>query len=147
MFQMYAEMGNDEFTEMQLKFLDSQNPSVFITTPQVGGTGINLTAANHAVITQIFWVLNEQWHAFARVVRLRQNWVPQTWLLNTGAGGYNNPASDFHQHSRVALVSVLHGLMCRLNSMTSMISWILEAHEDHTQLLTENGNMLQSEEP
>jgi len=50
-FHMYAEMGNDERTEMQIKFQDSQNPSVFITTPKVGGTGLNLTAANHAVIT------------------------------------------------------------------------------------------------
>jgi hypothetical protein len=59
-FYMYAEMGNDERTEMQLKFQDSPNPSVFVTTPIVGGTGLNLTAANHAVITQKFWVLNEQ---------------------------------------------------------------------------------------
>jgi SNF2 family DNA or RNA helicase len=48
-FHMYAEMGNDERTEMQLKFQDSQNPSLFITTPNVGGTGINLTAACHEV--------------------------------------------------------------------------------------------------
>ena len=58
-FYMFAEMGNDEPTEMQLKFQDSPNPSVFVTTPKVGGTGLNLTAANHAVITQKFWVLNE----------------------------------------------------------------------------------------
>jgi hypothetical protein len=64
-FYMYAEMGNDECTEMQLKFQDSPNPSVFVTTPKVGGTGLNLTAANHAVITQKFWVLNEQRQAFA----------------------------------------------------------------------------------
>jgi SNF2 family DNA or RNA helicase len=53
-FYMYAEMGNDERTEMQLKFQDSPNTSVFVTTPKVGGTGLNLTAANHAVITQEF---------------------------------------------------------------------------------------------
>jgi SNF2 family DNA or RNA helicase len=70
---MYAKMGNDESTEMQLKFQDSRNPSVIITTPKVGGTGLNLTAANHAVITQKFWVLNEQWWAFTRVVGLGQN--------------------------------------------------------------------------
>jgi hypothetical protein len=86
-FYMYAEMGNDERTEIQLKFEDSPNPSVFVTTPKVGGTGLNLTAANDAVITQNFWVLNEQRQAFARVVRLGQNRVPHTWLLNTGPGG------------------------------------------------------------
>jgi len=37
---MYAEMGNDERTEMQLKFQDSPNPSVFITTASVSnGSG------------------------------------------------------------------------------------------------------------
>ena len=59
-FHMYPKMGNDECTEMQLKFQNSRNPSVFISTPKVGVTGLNFTAANHAVITQKFWVLNEQ---------------------------------------------------------------------------------------
>jgi len=66
---------------------------------------------NHAVITQKFWALNEQRQAFARVVRLGQNRVPQTWLLNTGPGGYHNRASDLHQLSGVAQMRVLHGLM------------------------------------
>jgi len=146
-FHMYAEMGNDERTEMQLKFQDSRNPSVFITTPKVGGTGLNLTAANHAVITQTFWVLHEQRQAFARVVRLGQNRVPHTWLLNTGPGGYDNRASDLQQHSGVAQMRVLHGLMSRPNITTSMIYRILEAREDHTKGLTENGDTLQSDEP
>jgi len=51
---MYSEMGHDECIQMQLKFQDSPNPSVFVTTPKVGGTGLNLTAANHAVIIQKF---------------------------------------------------------------------------------------------
>jgi hypothetical protein len=53
-FHMYAEMGNDECTEMQPKYHDLQNPSVFITTPKVGRTCHNFTAANHAVISQKF---------------------------------------------------------------------------------------------
>jgi SNF2 family DNA or RNA helicase len=83
-FYTYAEMGNDERTEMQLKFQDSPNPSVFVTPPKVGGTGLNLTAADYAVITQKFWLLHDQWQTFARVVQLGQNRVPHTWLLNTG---------------------------------------------------------------
>jgi len=146
-FHMYAEMGNDERTEMQLKFQDSRNPSVFITTPKVGWTGLNLTAANHAVITQKFWVLNEQRQAFAWVVPLGQNRVPHTWLLNTGPGGYDNGASDLHKHSGVAQMRIQHDLMSRPNIMTSMIYWILEAREDHTKRLTENGETLQSDEP
>ena len=143
---MYAEMGNDEPTEMQLKSHDSRNPSVFITTPKVGRTGLNLTAANYAVITQNFWVLNEQRQAFARVVQLGQNRVPHTWLLNAGPGGYNNRASDHHQHCGVAQMRVLHGLMCRRNITTSMIYVILEGCEDQMKRLTGNGDTLQSDE-
>jgi len=51
MFHMYAEMGNDERTEMQLKFQVSRNLTVFITTHKVGGIGLNFTTANHAGIT------------------------------------------------------------------------------------------------
>jgi len=108
---LYAEMGNDECTEMQLKFQDSKIPSVFITTPKVDGTGLNLTAANQAAITQKFWVLNEQQQAFARVVCLGQHGVPHTSLLNTGPAGYHNHVSDFHQHSGVMQMRVLHDLM------------------------------------
>jgi len=142
---MYAEMGNDERTEMQLKSQHSPNPSLFITTPTVGGTGLNLTAASHAVITQKFWVLNEQRQAFARVVRLGQNRVPHTWLLNTGPSGYDNRASDLHQLSGVAQMKVLHSLTSRLNITTSMIYQILECREDHTKQLTEQGDFVPSD--
>jgi hypothetical protein len=108
---MYAEMGNDERTEMQLKFQDSQNPSVFVTTHKGGGTAQNLTVAKHVAVTQKFWVLNEQRQAFARGVRGGQNRVPRTWLLNTGPGGYDNRASDLHQLSGLAQMKVLQGLM------------------------------------
>jgi hypothetical protein len=70
---MFAEMGIDECTEMHLKFHDSPNHSVLVTTPKVGVMGLNFTAGNHVVITQMFWVLNEQREAFAQVVRLGQN--------------------------------------------------------------------------
>jgi len=53
----------------------------------VDGTGLNLTAANDAVITQKFWALNEKRQAFARGVRLGRNRVPHTWLVITGPGG------------------------------------------------------------
>jgi len=143
---MYAEMGNDERTEMQLRFQDSRDPCVFIMTPEVDATGLNLTAANHAVITQKLWVPKEQRQAFERVVRLGQNRVPHTWLLNTGPGGYDNCASDLHQLSGVAQMRVLHGLMSQPNITTLMIYWILVSCEDHTKRLTENEVTFQSDE-
>jgi hypothetical protein len=145
-FHMYVEMDNDERTEMQLKFQNSQNPSVFVMTPKVGETGLNLTAANCAVITHKFWVLTEKRQAFARVVRLGQNRVPHTWLLNTGPGGCDYCASDLHHLSGVAQMKVLHGLMSQPNITTSMIYRILESHEVHTQWLIVNDDTFQSDE-
>jgi len=120
-FYMYVEMGNDDHTEMQLQFQNVPNPSVFVTIPKVGGTGQIVTAANHAVITQKFWVLNDQRQAFAWIVQLGQNRVPHTWLLNTGPSGYDNSASDLYRLSGVAQMRVLQGLMIRPNITTSMI--------------------------
>jgi len=77
-FYMYAEIGNDERTEMQITFQDSPNPSVFVTTPTVGWTGLNLTAENHVVITQKFWVLNKQRQTFAQIVWLGKDRVPHS---------------------------------------------------------------------
>jgi hypothetical protein len=128
---MYSEMGNDECTEIQLKFQDSRNPSEFITTCKVGGPSLNITAANDVVITQKCGVWNKQWHAFARVVWLGQNRVPHAWLLNTSPGVYDNRGSDLHQHTGVAQMRVQHGLISRPNITTSLICQILEAHEDH----------------
>jgi hypothetical protein len=144
-YYLFAEMGNDEHTEMQLNFQDSPNPSVFVTIPKVGGTGLNFTAANHAVITQKFWVLKEQRQAFARVIRLGKNRVPHTLLLNTGRNGYENRASDLHQLSGVAQMGVLHGLMNQLNIMTTMIYLIVECRQDHTKSLTEHGDFVLSD--
>jgi len=144
-FYMYTEIGNDEGTEMQLTFQELPNPSVFITTPKEGGTGHNLTAANHAVITQKFWVLNEQRQAFAPVVQLGQNSVPHTWLLNTGPNGYDNRASDLHQLSGVAQMRVLHGLMNRPNITTTMIYRNRECPQDHTKRLTEQSHFVPSD--
>jgi hypothetical protein len=144
-FYTYAEMGNDECTQIQLKFQDSPNPSVFVTTPKVGGTSRNFTAANHAVITQKFWVLNEQQQAFTQVVRLGQNRVSDAWLLNTGPNGHDNRVSDLHQLSGVAQMIVLQGLMNQPNITTTMINRILECRQDHTKRLMEHGDLLPSE--
>ena len=112
----------------------------------MGWTSLTLTAANHAVITLLFWELNEQRQAFERVVRLGQNRVPHTWLLITGPGGYDNRASDLHQLCGVAQMRVLHGLFSRPNITTSMIYRILESRDDYTKWLTENEDTFQSDE-
>lgn len=110
-FLMYAEKGIDECTDMQLKFQDSRNPSVFVTIPIVGRASLHLTTAKYLLITRMFWVVNMQCQALAQVVRLSQNRVPHTWILNTDSGGSHNHLNDLHHHSALRLMSVIHGLM------------------------------------
>jgi hypothetical protein len=140
-------MGNDEHAEIRRKFEESWNPSIFVTTPTVHGTDLSRTAANHAIISQKFCGLNEPRQAFARVVRLGQTQVLHTLLLNKCPGGYDTCVSDLHQHSGVAQMTVLRGLMSRPNITTTMIYWILQFREDHTMRLTDNEDTSQSDEP
>jgi hypothetical protein len=112
----------------------------------MGGTGRNLRTANHVVITQKFWVLNEQCQAFAPVVQLGQNSILHTCLLNTGPGGYDNRGSDLHQVSAVAQMGVLHGLMSRQNITTPMIYRMLLCREDHMTQLMEYGDNVPSDD-
>jgi len=131
-FYMYVEMGNNEHTEMQLKFQDSLHPSVIVTKPKVGGTCLNLIAANHSVRTQRLRVWTELCRVFARVVWLRQNSVEHTWLLNTRPGGYDDRASDLHQLPGLVEMRVLHGLMSWPNITMLMAYCTVEGREDHT---------------
>jgi hypothetical protein len=75
---MDAEIGYNEWKEMRLKFPNTLNLLVFVTPPKVGRIGVNLTAANCAVLTQKFWVLNKPRQAVAQVVQLGHNRVLQT---------------------------------------------------------------------
>jgi hypothetical protein len=75
---MYGEMGNDDRTEMQRNFQNSHNRFIFLTTANVGWTDLDLTGANHAIVTQIISVFIEQWQAFTQVVWLGQNRAPHT---------------------------------------------------------------------
>jgi hypothetical protein len=93
---------------------------------------------------QKFRVLNEQRQASAPVVRLGQNRVPHTWLLNSGPNGYDNRASDYHQLSGVARMRGHHALMNRPNITTTMIYWILDSQQDCTKRLTEHGDFVPS---
>lgn len=51
-FDMYAEMGIDECTEIEHNFHDSQNPSVHVTSPKVCRIHLNFTTTNHTVSTR-----------------------------------------------------------------------------------------------
>jgi len=145
-FHIYADIGKDDDTEMQRRFQYSQHPSVFITAPTVGGTGLTLTAGNSALVTHKFWVLHQQRQTFPWVVQLRQKWVLHSWLLCTGLGDYDNHPSDHHQFSGVVQMKVPHGFMSWPNIPTSVIYQILESYEYHMKRLPDNGDSLESDE-
>jgi hypothetical protein len=113
----------------------------------VDKTGLNSSTANHAVITQKFWVWNKRQQAFAQVVRLDQNKVPHRWLLNSDLGGDDHHTSDYHQHSGLAQIGDLHTSMSQANIMTLMINRILLSCEDYRMWLAKTGDTLQSNEP
>jgi len=73
--------------------------------------------------------------------------VPQTWFLNTFPGGYGLCMCDLHQHSGLAQMAFLHSLISRSDVMRSIMYHIAESHGTHMKKLTENGHMLQSDEP
>ena len=57
--RMLSDDSPDNRTELMNEFQNTARCAVFLTTTKVGGTGLNLVAANHAVILQKPWVLNE----------------------------------------------------------------------------------------
>jgi hypothetical protein len=111
--RMVSEDSADRRSEVMSDFQNSPWCSVFITTTKIGGTGLNLVAANHAVILQKPWVLNEQRQAFGRIVRLGQMRKPHTWLVNTGPNGFDDRVTALHMVNGTTQLRVLHGLMNR----------------------------------
>lgn len=81
---MYTDIHNNKYKEMQFNFLNLHHLTVFITTPKVSGTGLNLTAANVVIISQTFTVLNKLCQVLAHIIQLGQNREPHSQLQNRG---------------------------------------------------------------
>jgi hypothetical protein len=101
----------EERSDTQQRFADVQEPAIMITTPQIGGVGLNLVAANHVVVAQKVWVVNEQRQAIGRIVRLGQMRQPYAWILHTGPGGFDDRARELQMLGGIGEMRVLHGLM------------------------------------
>ncbi|KAF8523045.1 SNF2 family N-terminal domain-containing protein [Trichophaea hybrida] len=101
----------EERSDAQQQFADIQEPAIMITTPQIGGFGLNLVAANHVVVSQKVWAVNEQRQAIGRIVRLGQMRQPYAWILHTGPGGFDDRAKELQMQGGIREMRVLHGLM------------------------------------
>jgi SNF2 family DNA or RNA helicase len=76
----------------------------------LGGTGINLIAANHVVITQKFWNMNEQKQAIARIHRIGQRRKPTAWILHC-RGGIDDRISELQLANGRFEARLMHSLM------------------------------------
>ena len=120
-------------TELMNKFQNMAPCAVFLTTMKLGGTGLNLMAANHAIILQKPWVLNEQRRAFGQIVRLGQTCQLHCWLLNVGPGGYEDRVTQLHHQSGQVQMRILHGVKNRLDISTQDIYNMLQIRQEETR--------------
>jgi hypothetical protein len=132
-FTMVSEDNTARRTQTMNRFESSPSCAVFITTTKLGGTGLNLVAANHAVVLQKPWVLNEQRQAFGRIVRLGQKRVPHTWLLNTGPAGIDDRITQLHMANGSGQLRVLHGLMNRPQINVDDIYNVIKSRMEETE--------------
>jgi len=144
---MYAEMCNDQSTQMPLKFQYSLDPTWCITTPTDNGTSHNPILTKNIVTHMTFWVLNVPCQAFAWVVWLAQNTVPHAWVLNMSPNCQNNCTCNLHKHSEVAQLRVALGKISKPKLPTSMIYSSVRSYTDHMKCLTVSWILSQSEEP
>jgi hypothetical protein len=145
-FIMVSEDTPARRTQIIDEFESSSACAVFITTTKLGGTGLNLVAANHAVVLQKPWVLNEQRQAFGRIVRLGQKRVPHTWLLNTGPSGIDDRITQLHITNGSGQLRVLHGLMNRPQISVDDIYNIIKTRMEETEAELLNVNDQEEEE-
>ena len=75
-FISHADIPHPKRNNALQEFLTIDSPAALVLTPALGGTGLNLVAANHLIIMQKFWVLNEQPQAISRIDRLGQKRTP-----------------------------------------------------------------------
>ena len=92
------------------KFVSVDCPVGLILTPALGGTGLNLVAANHVIILQKFWNLNEQRQAIARMYRIGQRRITKACILHCEEG-VNDIPEERHQSRGKFEARVMHGFI------------------------------------
>ena len=75
-FLFYSGLTQEEHSVLIEEFSSIESPAVLVLTPALGATGLNLDAANHVLILQRFWTMNEQRQAIGRIDRLGQKRKP-----------------------------------------------------------------------
>ena len=106
----HSGISSGERDRLIQEFSSVDRPAALILTPTLGGTGLNLVAANHVIIMQKFWNLNEQRQAVARIHRIGQSRAPKAWILHCERG-VDDRAEELHQSRGKFEARIMHGLI------------------------------------
>ena len=117
----HADNSSKRREEVIEEFTKIESPAALILTPALGGTGLNLVAANHVVIMQTFWVLKEQRQAIGRIDRLGQKRTPTVWILHC-EGSVDDRAEELHKERAVYEARIMHGLIGESFSYKDLVS-------------------------
>ena len=120
-FIFHADLTREKRNEEINNFSTVDSPAALILTPTLGGTGLNLVAANHVVIMQKCWVLNEQRQAIGRIDRLGQMRTPTVWILHC-EGSVDDRAEELHKSRAVYEARIIHGLIGESFSYKDLVS-------------------------
>jgi len=92
------------------EFASVDRPATLTLTLALGGTRLNLVAANHVIIMQKFWNGNQQRQAVARIHSIGQRRIPMAWILHCETG-VDDRAEEFHKSRGKCEVRVMHRLI------------------------------------
>ena len=120
-FIYHSGMSLPDRSNLIEKFPKIESPATLVLTSTLGGTGLNLVAANHIVIMQKFWVLNEQRQAIGRIDRLGQPRKPTAWILHC-KDSVDDRAEELHKSRAVYEARIMHGLIGESFSYSDLVS-------------------------
>ena len=134
-FIFHADIPRPKCDDVIQEFSTVDSPAALVLTPALGGTGLNLVAANHLVIMQKFWVLIEQRQAISRIDRLGQKRTPTVWLLHC-KHSVDDRAKELHKLRAVYEARIMHGVIGESFSYSDLVS-ACQARVIEFQQLTE----------
>jgi len=116
----HSQVSSRDRDRLLQEFASVDRPVALILTPALGGTGLKLLAANHVIIMQKFWNLNEQRQAVARIHGVGQMGTPKAWILHC-EGGVDDRAEELHQSRGRFEARVMHGLIGEIFSYMGLM--------------------------
>ena len=120
-FLFHAGLTQQQRTTMIAEFSAVESPAALVITPPLGATGLNLVAANHVVILQKFWTLNEQRQAIGRIHRLGQKREPTAWIVHC-KDSIDDRSEELHKSRAMYEARIMHGLIGESFSYTDLVS-------------------------